>query len=90
MRKVKTQNLRNPNNKELCYLYAKWDNNTTFKAFDLNQGISVDNLIYATILDNTQENQIKLQNIADDNKHINLILQLRPNGQKVVFQTKRK
>lgn len=88
MRKVKTQNLRKPTNNELCYLYAKWDNNTTFKAFDINNGRAVGNLIYATILENTQENQIKLQNIANDNKHINLILQLRPNGQKVVFQTK--
>lgn len=88
MRKVKTQNLRKPANNELCYVYAKWDNNTTFKAFNLNEGYSVGNLIYATILENTTENQIKLQNLADDNKCINLILQLRPNGQKVVFQTK--
>lgn len=88
MRKVKTQSLREPHKGELCYIYAKWDNNKTFQAFDLNQGRAVGNLIYATILENTQENQIKLQNLANDNKHINLILQLRPNGQKVVFQTK--
>lgn len=87
MRKVKTQNLREPHKAELCYVYAKWGNNTTFKAFDLNECRSVGNLIYATILENTSENRANLQILANTNKHINLILQLRPNGQKVVFQT---
>ena len=67
-------------------VYAKFDGCNGFRAFDVNEGRQVGNLIYATLLENTDENQRKLQDLADMNKGCNLILQLRRNG-KVRFQT---
>ena len=67
-------------------VYAKFDGCKGFRAFDVNEGRQVGNLIYATLLENTDENQRKLQDLADMNKGCNLILQLRRNG-KVRFQT---
>lgn len=67
-------------------VYAKFDGCKGFRAFDVNEGRQVGNLIYATLLENTDENQRKLQDLADMNKGCNLILQLRRNG-KVKFQT---
>ena len=67
-------------------VYAKYDGCKGFRAFDVNEGRQVGNLIYATLLENTDENQRKLQDLADLNKGCNLILQLRRNG-KVRFQT---
>lgn len=69
-------------------LYAKFDGGCkTFKAFDINEGRQVGNLIYATLLENTEHVQQKLQELADLNKELHLVLQLRRNG-KVCFQTK--
>jgi hypothetical protein len=68
-------------------LYAKFDGCKTFKAFDINEGRQVGNLIYATLLENTEHVQQKLQELADLNKELHLVLQLRRNG-KVCFQTK--
>lgn len=70
-----------------CLTYAKYNKMETFRAFDLNEGYCVSNIIYATQIENTKENQEALQHIADINKDLNLILQLR-DGKKVVFQTK--
>ncbi len=61
-------------------VYAKFDGCKGFRAFDVNEGRQVGNLIYATLLENTDENQRKLQDLADLNKGCNLILQLRRNG----------
>lgn len=68
-------------------VYAKYDGCKTFKAFDVSEGHPVGNLIYATLLENTDDNRWKLQELADMNKEYHLVFQLRRNG-KVCFQTK--
>lgn len=67
--------------------YCKYDGMKTFKAFDLSNGSFVDRLVYASMVDITDENKEKLQRLADLNKGINLKIQLRQ-GQKVMFMTK--
>ena len=59
----------------------------SFKACDINKGYCVDKLIYATLVEVTEENKIKMQRLADMNKGINLVLQLRV-GNKIYFETK--
>ena len=68
-------------------VYTKFDGCKGFRAFDVNEGRQVGNLIYATLLENTDENQRKLQDLADLNKEYHLVLQLRRKG-RVCFQTK--
>ena len=68
-------------------VYAKFDGCKGFKAFDINEGRQVGNLIYASLIENTEENQQKLQRLADLNKECHLVLQLRRKG-RVTFQTK--
>lgn len=70
-----------------AYTYCKMDGMKSYKAFDLGDGVEVNRLIYATILDVTEENKVKLQNLADGNKHIHLSIQLRV-GNKIYFTTK--
>lgn len=60
----------------------------TFKAIDINQGIFVKNLIYATLLENIPEIQEKLQNLSNQNQHLDLKIQLRSDKGNVVFETK--
>ncbi len=67
-------------------VYAKFKGQKSFKACDINEGRQVGNLIYATLIENTKENQTKLQRLADLNKDSQLVLQLRRKG-KVYFQT---
>ena len=71
---------------EYHIVYAKFDGCMGFKAFDVNEGRQVGNLIYASLVENTEDTRTKLQKLADMNKSCNLILQLRRNG-KVKFQT---
>ena len=71
---------------EYHIVYAKFDGCKGFKAFDVNEGRQVGNLIYASLVENTEDTRTKLQKLADMNKSCNLILQLRRNG-KVKFQT---
>ena len=71
---------------EYHIVYAKFDGCKSFKAFDVNEGRQVGNLIYASLVENTEDTRAKLQKLADMNKSCNLILQLRRNG-KVKFQT---
>lgn len=68
-------------------VYAKFDGCSRFCAFDLNEGCQVGNLIYASQLEDTDENHRKLQELADLNKECHLVLQLR-NKNKVTFETK--
>ena len=70
-----------------AYTYIKCDGMKSFKACNVNDGTCVDRLIYATIVEVTEENKIKLQRLADMNKDINLIVQLRV-GNKIYFETK--
>lgn len=66
--------------------YCKYGNQSHFKAFDINRGIQVNNLIYATMIEPTNENKAKLQELADLNKDITLKIQLRQN-KKIIFET---
>ena len=70
-------------------VYAKLDGCKTFGAFDIIDGRFVGNLIYASLLENTADNQRKLQELADLNKDIHLVLQLRQKG-KVKFGTEKR
>ena len=67
-------------------VYAKFNGSKSFKAFDLGEGRVVGNIIYASLLDDTEENRNKLQELSELNRDRNLVLQLRRKG-KVVFQT---
>ena len=68
-------------------VYTKCDGCKSFKAFDVNEGRQVGNLIYASLMENTEETREKLQKLADLNKEYHLVLQLRRKG-KVCFETK--
>lgn len=61
---------------EWYIVYAKFDGCKSFRAFDVNEGRQVGNLIYATLVENTEETQNKLQQLADLNKEYHLVLQL--------------
>ena len=67
-------------------VYARFNRCKSFKAFDLSEGRLVGNLIYASLLEDTEENRRKLQKLSELNSDCGLVLQLRRNG-KVVFQT---
>lgn len=72
-----------------CHIvYAKLDGCKTFGAFDISEGRFVGNLIYASLLENTDYNQRKLQELADRNKECHLVLQLRHKN-RVTFETKK-
>lgn len=70
------------------YLYAKWKGKCSYKAFDIAQCTSVTRLIYATIMEDNEENRAKLQRTADMNKELALSFQLRDQNGKITFQTK--
>ena len=71
---------------EWYVVYAKFNGLKSFKAFDLDEGRVVGNIIYASLLEDTEENRSKLQELSELNRDCNLVLQLRRKG-KVVFQT---
>ena len=71
---------------EWYVVYAKFNGLKSFKAFDLDEGRVVGNIIYASLLEDTEENRCKLQELSELNRDCNLVLQLRRKG-KVVFQT---
>lgn len=71
---------------EWYVVYAKFNGSKSFKAFDLGEGRVVGNIIYASLLEDTEENRCKLQVLSELNRDCNLVLQLRRKG-KVVFQT---
>lgn len=72
---------------EWYIVYAKFDECKGFKAFDIKEGRQVGNLIYASLVENTEDTRQKLQELADMNKGLHLVLQLRRKG-RVCFQTK--
>ena len=49
-------------------IYAKYDGCKGFRAFDINEGRQVGNLIYASLVENTEDTRQKLQKLADLNK----------------------
>lgn len=67
-------------------VYARFNGCKSFKAFDLDEGRVVGNVIYASLLEDTEENRCKLQELSELNRDCDLVLQLRRKG-KVVFQT---
>lgn len=69
-------------------VYAKLYGCKTFWAFDISEGRFVGNLIYASLLENTADNQHKLQELADLNKDCHFVLQLRHKN-RVTFETKK-
>ena len=71
----------------LFFTYVKHRQQKQFCAFDINEGLPVKNLIYATMIENSTENQQKLQELATANCAINLTIQLRGRNGKVVYQT---
>lgn len=72
---------------EWYIVYAKFDGCKCFRAFDINEGRQVGNLVYASLLENTEVVRRMLQKLADLNKGSNLVLQLRRKN-RVCFQTK--
>ncbi len=70
----------------MCYTYAKMDDMRTYRAMDINEGAFVGNLIYCTVLEDNEYHRGKLQELADMNREIGLVLQLRRNN-KVIFET---
>lgn len=72
---------------EWYIVYAKFDGCKSFRAFDIKEGRQVGNLIYASLVENTESTREKLQKLADLNKDYHLVLQLRRKG-RVHFQTK--
>ena len=70
-----------------CYVYAKMKWMKNFQAFDL-EGFFVRCKIYASLLENSEENRQKLQQLANDNNSAGFQFQLRqPETDKVLFQT---
>lgn len=69
-------------------VYAKLDGCKGFKAFDIKEGRQAGNLIYASLVENNATTQRKLQELADLNKKLHLVLQLRHKN-RVTFETKR-
>ncbi len=72
---------------DMNYVYAKMKWMRTFKAFDLD-GFFPGKLIYASLLENSEENRVKLQHLADDNRTANWQFQLRAPNNTVVFETR--
>ncbi|MCI6119439.1 MAG: hypothetical protein MR717_09200 [Prevotella sp.] len=57
-----------------------------FKAINISSLEFVDNLIYASMMQDSECNKKALKEIANENKNISLVLQLRYKG-RVVFAT---
>jgi hypothetical protein len=68
-------------------IYIKTNTMKTFKAFNIMDGTTVGNVIYASAIDNNERNKSLLQEMAEERKDIGVVFQLKNNG-KVVFQTK--
>ena len=49
-------------------VYASFDGCKGFRAFDVNEGRQVGNLIYASLMENTADTTEQLQRLADLNK----------------------
>lgn len=71
---------------DLCFVYAKAKWMKTFKAFDL-EGHFAGRLLYASMLEDTDDHRCKLQELADRNAYAQFQLQLRK-GDSIVFETR--
>lgn len=76
--------------KNMLITYAKWNGTDRFHAFDLSQGVPVTNIIYASCYSdyNLEKASKRLQEVASENKKINLVFQLRRDSdRKVMWQS---
>lgn len=75
-----------------CIIYAKYKGQKTFQAFSIEEGCCVNNIVFASTVDDSISMRGNLQKVADQNKEINVVFQLRntysDGTRKVVFQTK--
>ena len=71
---------------DLCFVYARAKWMRTFKAFDL-EGHFAGRLLYASMLEDNEDNRCKLQELADKNAYAQFLLQLRK-GDSIVFETR--
>ena len=67
-------------------VYAKYNGCKTFKAFDVKEGRTVGNIIYASLMEDNEKTRNLLQELANQCRKLNLVFQLRRNN-KVIFQT---
>lgn len=67
-------------------IYAKFPDFKTFKALDISQGIAVDNLIYATIINSEEigKTQDYLKLVKQDQPEISLQIRNTENN-KIIF-----
>ncbi len=70
---------------DLCFVYAKAKWMKQFKAFDL-EGHFAGRLLYASMIEDNEDNRCKLQKLADQNAYAQFQLQLRK-GDRIVFET---
>lgn len=70
---------------DLCFVYAKAKWMQSFKAFDL-EGCFPGNLLYASMLEDNEDNREKLQKLANQNQGQGIQFQLRKDN-RVIFQT---
>lgn len=71
---------------DMAYVYAKMDSMRQFKAFDLD-GHFAGNLIYASLLNDNEENRHKLQDLANENSSAGWQFQLRKPSGHILYQT---
>ena len=71
---------------DLHFVYVKTKDMKRFMPIDLSCSTIVKNLIYASMIEDSQQNREKLQRIANDNAHLSAIFQMRQNN-RVTFQT---
>lgn len=74
-----------------CIIYAKYKGQKTFQAFSIEEGCCVNNIILASTVDDSISIREVLQRVADQNKGINAVFQLRNTygntASQVIFQT---
>lgn len=69
-------------------VYASYKGIKGFKAFSIEDGCCVGNIINASTIENTKNVRENLQAIAEENKEIKVVFQLRDiSTRKVLFQT---
>ena len=70
-----------------CYLYAKVKGSKVFRAFDISRGCCVSNLMYATVMPDTEEMKETLQSASEWCRGLGIVFQMRTDKGKVIFQT---
>lgn len=69
-------------------MYCAFNGDKKFRAFDYTNGDFAIKKIYCTLIVDSEENRAKLQHLADINRDVKLVVQLRdPKTNQVKFQT---